>query len=192
MNRPRIPCSSLLLTEARLYALESKNFTMDYRGWQDQHNKLERLTYGKFAQLWVYEYCRLNGIPCEKDTSSHRDPDDKDLTISGHDIDVKASIIPSLVGQISPGVYKREGGFYCFMITDRDCSFIRPIGFLSKAKFMEHSSEVKKGEVIPGTNIKQRFGSSRFVSPGAPVIDFFKFMDDARLMQLDRYLSEAA
>lgn len=175
----KIPCSSAVLSEARLYAIESSSHTMDYQGWEDQHHKLHRLTYGKFAQLWVYEFCRVNGIDCKKDTSGPKQPDDKDLIIGGHDVDVKTSINPKLLGQISPGMYRKQEGFFCFLLTDNSCTFVMPRGFLHCSHFESHSEEIKKGEIIPGTNLPQRFGTSRFLKRGAPVVGFYDFMADA-------------
>lgn len=188
--RLAVPCSSVILSEARLYAIESNTHTMDYEGWKDQHNKLKRLTYGKFAQLWVYEFCRINGIPCEKDNSGPTEPDNKDLVICGFDVDVKASTIGALVGQISPGMYDKSEGFYCFARTNESCSFILPIGFLHCSLFMQHSTEVKKDERIPNTRIVQRFSSSRFLNKGAPVVPFFEFMSDAKAGRIEEHVPQ--
>ena len=188
--RFRIPCSTAVLSEARLYAIESSSHTMDYDGWKDQHNKLERLTYGKYAQLWVHEWCRINGIPCVKDKSSPKEPDDNDLTICEHQIDVKASVIPQLLGQISPGMYRRSDGFYCFILTDKQCSFVMPAGFIHCSLFLPFSEEVEQGKKIPGTEIVQRFGRSRFLNKGAPVVPFFEFMADARAGALSKHIPE--
>lgn len=184
----RIPCSSAVLSEARLYAIESYNHTMNYKGWEDQHNKMERLTYGKFAQLWVYEYCILNGIECEKDDSSPLTPDKKDLTICGINVDVKSSVRPEFLGQISPGMYNKDDGFYCFLLTDHDCTFIQPRGFISCADYMRHSIEVKKGDAIPGTDVVQRFGSSRFLRKKGVVTQFHEFMRDAANNDIAKHL----
>ena len=186
--RLAVPCSSAILSEARLYAIESNTHTMDYEGWKDQHNKLRRLTYGKFAQLWVYEFCRVNGIRCEKDKSGPTEPDNKDLVICGLDVDVKASTIGALVGQISPGMYNKSDGFYCFARTNETCSFILPIGFLHCSLFIPNSIEVRQGETIPHTTIVQRFRSSRFLSKGAPVVPFFEFMADAKAGEIEKHI----
>ena len=183
----KIPYSSATLSEARLYAIESSEHTLDYHGWEDGHFKLQRLTYGKFAQLWVYEFCRLNGINCQKDRSGPQKPDDKDLVIRGHDVDVKTSINPKLIGQISPGMYHKNDGFYCFTLTDKACSFILPIGFMHCADFIHFSHEVKKGEVIPGTDVVQRFGNSRFLNQNSGLIDFYTFMAEAKNGNLNNY-----
>lgn len=184
----RIPCSSAVLSEARLYAIESSGWTLDYQGWEDQHHKMHRLTYGKFAQLWVYEFCRINGIDCQKDTSDPKQPDDRDLIICGHDVDVKTSINPKLLGQISPGMYRKTSGFFCFVLTDTGCTFIMPRGFLHCSHFESHSDEVKKGDIIPGTGLQQRFGSSRFLRRGAPVVGFYDFMADAKNGGLQKHI----
>jgi hypothetical protein len=186
--RVRIPCSSAILSEARLYAIESRDHTMDYDGWKDQHHKLRRLTYGKFAQLWVYEFCRINDIECLKDGSSPKEADRTDLTVCGFEMDVKASTIPAILGQISPGMYGKSEGFYCFILTNEDCGFVMPAGVVSCADYMRHSIEVKKDEIIPNTNIRQRFGRSRFLQAGSPIVPFFDFMDSAKRGDISRYL----
>lgn len=188
--RFRFPCSTAVLSEARLYAIESSQHTMDYDGWKDQHNKMERLTYGKFAQLWVYEFCRVNSIDCQKDKSSPAIADEKDLVICGECVDVKSSTWAPLLGQISPGMYSKNSGFYCFIYTDAECSFVMPAGVISCAGYMANSLEIKSGETIPNTTMKQRFSSSRFLQKGSPIVPFFEFMEEAKTGNIGRFLPE--
>lgn len=154
-----------MLIEARLYAQDSIQHTMDYIGWEDQHNKQERITYGKFGQLWVSEFCRLNKIPHEKDRSSPTQADDLDLTIMGKMVDVKTTVIREFVGQISPGVFNKPCDEYCFIVTDRQCSFVTPIGFVSQEDYKKHCVHIKKGEIIPGTSREQKFGGGSYFLP---------------------------
>lgn len=165
------PVSTKVLTEARLYAQDSIQHTMDYKGWEDQHQKQDRITYGKFGQLWVSEFCRLNNIPHEKDRSSPMQADDLDLIIFDKVIDVKTTVFSSLVGQVSPGVINKPCDEYCFLVTDKQCSFVTPIGFVSRSDYKTHSVYVAKGEVIPGTNLRQKFNDgSYFLPPNSPVL----------------------
>lgn len=170
------PLTTKLLTEARLYATDSIQHTMDYEGWKDQHKKRERIVYGNFGQLWVAEFCRINGIPFQKDRSSPETPDNFDLIAHGYKIDVKTSIHNDLVGQVSPGVINKELDFFCFMLTDRMCSFIAPFGLISADEYRAIAVEVNNGETIPGTALKQRFGRSYFLPPGAELMPFVQFM----------------
>lgn len=165
------PVSTKILTEARLYAQDSIQHTMDYEGWKDQHKKQERITYGKFGQLWVSEFCRLNNIPHKKDRSSPMQADDLDLTIFDKKIDVKTTVCNALVGQVSPGVINKPCDEYCFLVTDRQCSYVTPIGFVSQSDYKAHSVFVAENETIPGTNLRQRFGGgSYFLPPNSPVL----------------------
>lgn len=170
------PLTTNLLTEARLYATDSIQHTMDYEGWQDQHQKRERIVYGNFGQLWVAEFCRINGIPYQKDRSSPERADDYDLIAHGFKIDVKTSIKKELVGQVSPGVINKPIDYFCFMLTDRLCSYIAPYGLIAADEYRKISVEVKQGEIIPGTTIHQRFGKSYFLPPGAELKPFVQFM----------------
>lgn len=94
------PVSSSILIEARLYCQDSIQHTMDYKGWKDQHEKQSRITYGKFGQLWVAEFCRLNNIPYRKDKSPPKEADDVDLFIFDRSVDVKTTVFMDLVGQV--------------------------------------------------------------------------------------------
>lgn len=180
MNAIRYPITSALLSESRLYAQESYRHTMDYQGWHDQKLKLARLTYGKFGQLWVAEFCRANGIECQKDTSSPYVADDRDLTIYGHSIDVKTTINRDFLGQVSPGVINKPCDYFCFLVTDMQCSFVEPIGFMDCDTYRAVAIEVKEGQAIPGTSTKQRFGTSFFLPRPAPVIPFVQFLTRLR------------
>jgi hypothetical protein len=176
MKAIRYPLSSATLSEARLYARESFDHTWDYDGWKDQKLKLARVTYGKFGQLWVAEFCKANGIECKKDTSSPRVSDDRDLTICGYSVDVKTTIKPKFVGQVSPGVINKPCDYFCFLITDINCSFIEPVGFMDYATYRDVAIEVKDGEIIPGTSTVQRYPKSFFLPEDAPIIPFVKFL----------------
>lgn len=176
MNAVRYPIHSGVLSEARLYAQESYRHTMDYDGWKDQKLKMARLTYGKFGQLWVTEFCRANAIDCVKDTSSPYVPDDVDLTICGHSIDVKTTINRAYLGQVSPGVINKPCDYFCFLVTDQQCSFVEPIGFIDSDTYRAIAVEVKEGQLVPGTNQKQRFGTSFFLPVGAQFVPFVQFV----------------
>jgi hypothetical protein len=167
-----------MLTEARLYATDSIGHTMDYQGWEDQYAKRDRITYGKFGQLWVCEFCKLNGIPYEKDKSSPKVNDDFDLKIGEFSIDVKTTIRNDIQGQVSPGVYNKPIDYYLFLVTDSVCSFVRTLGFVSQSAYKKNALKINKGEKIPGTNMVQRFSYSYFLPYEIPVwIPFLKFFD---------------
>lgn len=176
MNAVRYPITSTLLSEARVYAQESYAHTMDYKGWQDQKLKLARMTFGKFGQLWVTEFCRVNGISYEKDTSSPYVADDRDLSIYGHSIDVKTTINRDFLGQVSPGVINKPCDYFCFLVTDLQCSFVEPVGFMDCDTYRSVAVQVKEGELIPGTNTRQRFNTSFFLPRPAPVVPFVQFL----------------
>lgn len=170
------PMTTNLLTEARLYATDSIQHTMDYEGWKDQHQKRERIVYGNFGQLWVAEFCRLNGIPYQKDRSSPERPDDFDLIAHGFKIDVKTSVCKDLVGQVSPGVINKPVDYFCFMLTDKLCTYIAPYGLIAADDYRRIAVEVKQGEIIPGTTRSQRFSKSYFLPPDAELMPFVQFM----------------
>ena len=161
----KYPANSAILTEARMYALESINCTVDYEGWKDCHKKMCRITTGKYAQLWLSEFCRLNEIPYKKDKSSPYLHDKEDIEINGHSIDCKVSTIEHLVGQVSPHVLNQENiDFYVFFLTNDELSFIAPYGLIRRKDFIRLAKEIKKGEQLPGTKIIQKFNSSFFIS----------------------------
>jgi len=176
----RYPAASTMLSEARIYAQESYKHTMDYKGWDDQSIKLQRLTYGTFGQLWVGEFCRLNSIQFKNDRSSPTVADTFDLTICGKSFDIKTSINSSFIGQVSPGVIKKQIDYYGLLLTDYNCSFVEPRGFISKSDYVSTAIEIKEGETIPGTNYVQRFSKSYFLHPQQRVTPFVQFLVNLR------------
>lgn len=164
MSRYSYPVATTMLTEARMYAVESINYTMDYDGWDDGHKKMERITTGKFAQLWLCEFCRVNNILYQKDRSSPKMADSGDLVINGWNVDCKVSTIPLLAGQVSKhhDSPKNNINIYFFFLTDGQMSFIKPVGCIRKEHLIDVSKKVLEGEKIPDTNIVQRFGYSYF------------------------------
>lgn len=147
-----------------MYALESVKHTLDYKGWQDGYEKMCRITIGNYCQLWLSEFCRLNNIPHIKDNSSPYIPDNEDLSINGYSIDCKSSTVLNMPLQVSPHMLGQENiDAYVFFYTDKDISFIEPMGFISRVKYKEKATPINEGETIPGTKIKQRFGTSYFL-----------------------------
>ena len=160
----KFPLFSSSLMEAKAYALESMNHTMNYDGWADQHRKLNRIVYGKFAQIYVADWCQVNGINYKKDISTPYIEDKEDIIIQGKRVDVKCSCIPSLVGQVSPGVVNSDCDYFCFLLLCRRLTWVEPHGFISCDNYRRGMIEVLKDQKIPETNIIQRFGSSYFLS----------------------------
>lgn len=160
----KFPANTTALIEAKMYAIESITHTMDYEGWGDAHAKAVRIMTGNYCQLWLAEFCELNGITCQKDRSSPYIADKGDATINEWVVDSKASLTEGLEGQISPHHDKQSGiDFYVFFSTDRDFSFIEPLGFIHTSDVVSSSIRVEQGEKIPGTNFIQRFQYSYFV-----------------------------
>lgn len=171
------PVTTMLLAEARLYASDSIQHTMDYHGFRggDLDKKRERITVGNFCQLWVCEFCRLNGVSYSKDASSPDRPDDYDLIAHGYRIDVKSSIDARLIGQVSSGVINKPVDYFCFMLTDRQCTFIAPYGLIEAVEYRNIAVEVNEGDMIPGTTLRQRFGKSYFLPKNAELLPFVQF-----------------
>jgi hypothetical protein len=160
----KLPFNSALLCEAKLYAIESIEHTLNYKGWEDGHEKLIRITVGKCCQLWLSEFCRLNGIHHKKDDSSPYLPDNMDLEICGYKVDCKASYIPELCCQVTENIHKSNIDFYSFFLTDKKLSYISPLGMISKEDYLKDAIKVIKGDKIPGTNYIQRFDYSYFLN----------------------------
>lgn len=166
----KLPMTSSLLTEARLYALESTQFTFDYDGWNQQNEasaaaKLERITIGRYGQLWLAEFCKINGIPYEKDLSSPFVTDTSDIFIAGRSVDVKTSKMSNLPPQVSPGVVSKSEVF-AFLRTDQSLSFIEPLGFIESDAFLQLARKILYDDLIPGTTFRQRFKEgSYFIEP---------------------------
>lgn len=77
---------------------------------------------------------------------------------------------------MSPGVINKSCDFFCFVVTDVQCSFVEPVGFMDCDTYRSVAVQVKEGELIPGTATRQRFGTSFFLPRPAPVIPFVWFL----------------
>ncbi len=175
----KYPVNTSAIHEARVYAMESIEHTADFKGWRDCYKKHSRILTGRFCQAWLLDFCRINKIPCRGDTSSYQESDSGDLTISGYVVDCKATIIPELAGQVS-SVLDSKGNItqiYAFFVTNKHCTFIEPLGLISKKSYKEKCVKVEKGEEIMNTKTIQRF-------------DFSYFIDLAHLIPLDEALAK--
>ena len=173
----RYPVSTSLLKEAQLYAMASFHHTFNWDAHKGGNQKMQRITVGRFAQIWVQEFCRLNGVPHVPDTSSSEVADQFDLQIHGVQVDIKASIHQSLLGQVAPGPYKKaeSGTYFCFVLTDPQGTFIDPLGFIEADAYRANAYSVKKGELLPSGHV-QAFRESYFLPDDAPVEPFEKFL----------------
>jgi len=176
----KYPANSALLAEARLYAKESIEHTVDYKGWADGHKKLSRIVTGKYAQIWLAEFCALNDIDFKKDNSSPYESDDCDIEICGYKIDCKASVSSNFLYQVSPHIEKQNQIFaYAFFLTDEKCSFIKPCGFIRRDRYLKHAIKIEKGQFLPNTKVVQKFDKGsyfldkEYVKPFEDAIDFF-------------------
>ena len=71
-----------------------------YLNWDRQNDKLLFMQGARS----VGEFCKLNGVPYEKDTSSPCISDSGDLKINNWVIDCKASTSPGFEGQVSRNI----------------------------------------------------------------------------------------
>ena len=169
-----------LLAQAHEYANKSKEHTHEYGGFKggDERAKHARIKSGRFGQLWVAYYCTINGIQCDHDDSPHTDSDSFDVKVNGWSIDVKLAA-SCLVGQIfsifdSP---HNTVDWYAVLASDRALSFIQPMGFIHKGDVIGNSRKFMKGDMLPGSNIKQ-------------LADYSYFVDTSKLKPFSKILSE--
>lgn len=165
----RLPINIDALQLARLYAIDSINYTHDYHGFdgenKDNAKKIERIMVGKLCEMWLAQYCKLNRIDYKPDESTPQETDSGDLFVHGWNVDCKGTIHPGFAGQISKNHDSKNNtiDYYAFFRTDRFMSFIEPLGMIHKSKVHASSRKICEGEEIPGTGIKQRFDYSYIV-----------------------------
>ena len=82
--------------------------------------------------------------------------------------------LTNFIGLINPT--HKACDFFCFVVTDVQCSFVEPVGFMDCDTYRSVAVQVKEGELIPGTGTRQRFGTSFFLPRPAPVIPFVRFL----------------
>jgi hypothetical protein len=173
----RYPVSTALLKEAQLYAMASFHHTFNWDSHKGGNAKMQRITVGRFAQVWVQEFCRLNGIPHISDASSSDVSDEFDLQIRGLKVDIKASKHADLLGQVAPGPFRKaeSGTYFCFVLADPEGTFVEPWGFIEADDYRKFSYSVKRGEQLPTGHV-QAFSESFFLPPDAPVEPFESFL----------------
>lgn len=169
----KYPVNTSMLTEARMYARESCEHTMNYKGWEDAYKKMERIITGKFCQLWLTEFCRVNTIPHVKDSSSPYVADTGDLFINGWNIDCKGTAYNGFEFQISPHLMSQdEIDLYFFFRTSRQFDYVEPLGCIRREQAIEVANHVKKGEEIPGTGKTQSFKDGSYFIDREYLISF--------------------
>jgi hypothetical protein len=174
----KLPCSDSAKNNAESYAVASLNFTHSYAGWENEsgtERQKQRITIGRFGQEWLYEFCKFNQIPCEKDSTSPEENDKYDLIICKKTIDVKTTYHQGLIGQVSPGCIRNEKtSVYCFMLTNKEMEYIEPIGFVSKKVFVEHAQLIPFDAEIRNTGIKQLYKEGSYFIDRDYIKDFYE------------------
>lgn len=183
----KFPVNSTALSLARLYAIDSFNYTYDYKGFEDEQQtdrKLRRIQIGRFGQEWIAEFCKMNNIPITADSSTAKENDDFDINISGKYIDVKTAV-STIPCQCNKAIENKKNiDMFIFLKTDSKFSFIEPVCIIPFQQYFQHAVLVRKGEMFPDTNIKNKFGEGSYVlrNPlqyGYPVIN--------TLIQIQKY-----
>ena len=155
----KIPTIAEPLALARMYASASLNFTYSYGGWEDQDKQdaqYKRIITGQLGQNFLASFCHLNNIPFKVDNSHYSKSDDFDIVIKGYKFDVKTSNT-NLPCQVNAALENKNIDAFYFFNTDKNYTYIEPLGFISKKKYLEKAKFVSEGEKIPNTNFIQRF-----------------------------------
>jgi len=164
----KIPTIAEPLALARMYASASLNFTFSYKGWEEQDREdaqYKRILTGQLGQNFLASFCQLNNIPFQIDNSHYSKSDDFDIIIKGYKFDVKTSNT-NLPCQVNAALKNKDIDAFYFFNTDKNYTYIEPLGFISKAKYFNKSNFVSNGEKIPNTNFVQRFeNGSYFLNP---------------------------
>ena len=180
----KLPSLGQLIKDAETYSTQSINYTFDYSGWEDEsgtNRKKDRIFYGRFGQEWLYRFCKLNELKVDKDNTSEKENDKFDLIISRHIVDVKNSISEGFIGQVSPGCYKNEKThFYCFLLTDRELSYVEPLGFISAGDFKKKCFFVAHDEYIRNTGMKNKFIDGSYFVDRDKLVDFYMSIEVLR------------
>jgi len=154
----RIPVNTMSLMAARVYAYDSHLFTHDHCGYEQDSktvSKIDRITTGVFGQEWLAEMCRLNGIAVKKDTTTHMQNDVFDLKILDKIVEVKTAA-SDIYCQVNCIANRRLCDFYCFLKTDKNKTFIEPVGIIPKSIYDQVKIKVDYDSKIPGTNFMQK------------------------------------
>ena len=176
----KLPVNSTPLSIARLYAIDSFNYTHDHEGFEDEkgtNSKLRRIQIGRFGQEWITEFCKINNIHITADKTSAKENDIFDINILGKNIDVKtsASTIPCQCNKLIER--KNNIDLFVFMKTDNWLSCIEPICIIPFDYYFQNALLIKEGELFPQTNIKNKFKRGSYVLQepeiygGQPVIN---------------------
>lgn len=163
-----IPTIAEPLALARMYASASLNFTHSYGGWEEQDNtdsQYKRIITGQLGQNFLARYCHLNNIPYSIDTSHYTQSDSFDIMIKGYIIDVKTSN-SNLPCQVNAALKDKKVDGYFFFNTDKNYTYIEPLGLISKSEYFKNAFFIANGEKIPNTNFIQNYkNGSYFLEP---------------------------
>jgi len=162
----KYPFRIRIIDRAKKYAEQSLRNTHDYGGWKDESQtdrKRQRIMTGRFGQLWVYEFCKLNNIPSEHDNSSVYEADDFDIKIMGYSVDVKTTTVNGICCQVNPALKSKNIDYYCFLKTDKQYSFSEPLGLIEKGEYYKNAILIPNGAKFPGTSIENKYHSGSYI-----------------------------
>lgn len=181
MKLYKLPSFDKAIQLAVSYSNKSIEFTYDYSGWEHEggtERKRKRIEVGRFGQEWFCSYLRLNGIACHSDDTSPEQNDKYDVMVMNKLlIDIKTSSHPGFIGQVSPGVFGKNGLFaYCFLLTDKEYSFVEPLGF-AKPEDKDLFYFIDHGQPIRDTGFTNNFNKGSYFIDQEKMIPFFVFIN---------------
>lgn len=158
----KYPITEEALKSAKEYAPKAVPYTHLHDGFKDTtpQQQQKRWITGGFAQNIIKDFCIINGIKCEEDTTSHRDNDVFDLKIQGFSFDIKATISNIQCQVNKTSLLKATRGqthAFFFMKIDKNMKWYEPLGFCTSKYYGDNAIEVKKGDTIPWTDFVNRF-----------------------------------
>ena len=178
--RPNSDDMKLIYFRSKRYAEDSIKYTFEYDNFKggDTSKKLDRITVGRLGQEGVYTVCRKNNIFFVEDMTPPQKKDEFDAVIYGKIFDIKTSKGGMMPPQVASHLISEKVDFYCFVKTSsydtNEFSQVIPIGIMTYFDFWNDSTRIKKGEIIPTTNIINKFSNTNILTfdNAKNVIDF--------------------
>lgn len=165
----KYPFTNELTKKAKEYAEKAHYYTHKHYGFEGttKDQQIRRWVVGGVAQNIIEKFCNINNIECISDSTTYKQNDKFDLIINGFIFDIKSTNanIPCQVNDSSMKKAK-NGETHCFYFVkfDRDFKWYEPIGFSTIRHYFTNCTKVENGQVIPGTNIKNKFKTTYVMS----------------------------
>lgn len=164
----KLPIDAETYINALHYAqLSVGKYTHYHAGWDNNEaRQFRRILSGRVAQSYVTRLLHVNGVEVEEDESEFTQSDSFDFKVKSLKFDVKSSSHTLMPMQVTLPTKRKKPDYFIFCRLDKALKSIAIVGVVRASEVLQDKFFVKKGDLIPNTDLIQTFEEGSYFYTG--------------------------